>query len=507
MKSSILVAVALLSASAATAQNYIDAMRFNRNDIMGSARSQAMGSAFGALGADLTAATINPAGMASYRATELGITMGVNANTTSTSLYGFGRDEDKISVPFNQIGAAFTFGLMRNDAKGIVSSTFSIGYTRLADYNQSAVYTDVLGYNSLLDDFCASPSYIDMARDAGWVYDSFETEDGSVVDMIHNIWEMPLANGDLDMAAREGYHNVSGELVGLVDYSRYVKQRGYKGETTFAYAFNVSNRMYFGASVGIQSLYHHEKLTHHEQYFGNATLPDEMNEFKFRSELKQNGTGVNFKMGAIYRPVDMLRIGFALHSPTFFSISERYSASITDAKDFNITVPSSYGDFEYNYRSPGRMVVSLAGILGRYGILSFDYERSNHGKSKFKENDTYWSGTFDKVNDDMKAIFQKVNTFRIGAESRLMDMYYVRAGYKLTTSPLKGNATFYDYKNTAFSCGLGLRYSNIFVDLGYVHSNVESEYNVFEQKIYEDTLPTSLKQKNSNFVLTLGLRF
>lgn len=47
-----------------SAQGEVDALRFSREDLYGTARSMAMGGAFGALGGDLTGVNINPAGIA-----------------------------------------------------------------------------------------------------------------------------------------------------------------------------------------------------------------------------------------------------------------------------------------------------------------------------------------------------------------------------------------------------------------------------------------------------------
>ena len=45
-------------------QGEVDALRFSREDLLGTARAMSMGGAFGALGGDLTGVSINPAGIA-----------------------------------------------------------------------------------------------------------------------------------------------------------------------------------------------------------------------------------------------------------------------------------------------------------------------------------------------------------------------------------------------------------------------------------------------------------
>ena len=53
------------------AQNEMDAYRFSKNDLTGTARSVAMGGAFGALGGDISGIAINPAGIGAVSYTHL----------------------------------------------------------------------------------------------------------------------------------------------------------------------------------------------------------------------------------------------------------------------------------------------------------------------------------------------------------------------------------------------------------------------------------------------------
>ena len=47
------------------------------------------------------------------------------------------------------------------------------------------------------------------------------------------------------------------------------------------------------------------------------------NKFDFASiteNLTTNGGGINVKVGAIYKPVEIYRLGFAFHTPTYFHL-------------------------------------------------------------------------------------------------------------------------------------------------------------------------------------------
>lgn len=61
----------LLFSAGMYAQGEVEALKFSRHDLYGTARSMAMGGAFGALGGDITGVSINPAGIAVYRSSEV----------------------------------------------------------------------------------------------------------------------------------------------------------------------------------------------------------------------------------------------------------------------------------------------------------------------------------------------------------------------------------------------------------------------------------------------------
>lgn len=63
------------------AQNETDALRFSTLTQGGTARSNGMANAFGALGADPVAVAINPAGLGLYRTSEISFTPALDVNT------------------------------------------------------------------------------------------------------------------------------------------------------------------------------------------------------------------------------------------------------------------------------------------------------------------------------------------------------------------------------------------------------------------------------------------
>lgn len=530
-RTNIIYALALCGMIQANAQSYPDALRINQSNYEGTARSQAMGSAFGALGADLTSQSINPAGLAAYRATELGLGFGVTVSNTESNYYGFKADNDKVSVPLNVLGISFNIGnTLRENATGVLNHNVSISYSKLADYDRNSTYKDAYGYNSMLDYFCDDACYNDAYTQklslrtvdeddnpnaAWWLYSEIDDENGVIhKDVFTNVWEdvyWDTAKNQLivNKEARTDYDEY-GNPVGLIDHTQVVNEKGSKGETSFSYALNISNKVYIGTSIGIQSYRYKEEMKHYEKFFG-VTADNAFDDFEYGSELKQDGSGVNFKLGAIYVPVTPVRIGFAIHSPTFFSINERYQTWIEDAYE-NLMWYSKVGDYDYRYRTSSKFIASIAGVIGNYGIISFDYERTDHSKSKFRDSENSLSDFYDNANTQVQNALKATNTFRIGAEARVLESLYLRAGYNMQTSPYASGILIKPFKNDAFSGGFGYRNTNFFVDIAYTCRRNHTERWVLpDADIYEydpaGNEPALAETKNHKVTCTFGLRF
>lgn len=500
------MALVVFSISAiAEAQDYTDAMRFNRNDVRGTARTQAMAGAFGAVGADLTSMAINPAGMGVYRATELGLSLGVTVIKDESSYFKTKASDDRVRVPFDQIGANFSIGRIREEGGGLVCSNIFIGYNRLADYSSQQEYSDPYARNSLLDYFCFDSQKTALLT-GDIAYKAYLTND-TTGNFTYNVWEQ-YAGGGVNPNFR-----VDEDGIGLIEMRKSVKEDGSKGDIAMGYAGNIANKFYFGGSLNIRTISYENTTTHRESFRGYTVDPNSPTNFSYRSRLEQDGTGVCFNLGVIFRPVNSFRLGFALHSPTFYSISEHYSASIYNPAR-NEQVDAS-GEYEYKYRSPSRFIVSAAGIFGKVGLLSVDFERTNNARSKFKQKDNdedlKYADPFEETNRLMKdEILCATNTLRIGGELSLLSPVYIRAGYKFSTPGVENTYYVKKPKNYAYSGGVGFRFGNFFADLTYVCAVSKADHWVLpdsnQSYFYEVNMPAYLTHKMHSGVVTVGFR-
>lgn len=517
---------------AAMAQDYSDIERFGRNDAQGSARTQAMGGAYGALGADVVSGIVNPAGVGVYRASEVGVSLGVNTTKANSSTWqSFGSNVDGIGdtrVNLYQLGLVFNSSRIRQES-GVVANTFSIAYNKIADFDNSYTLHAKNSKNSLLDFFLAeesaqNPYEADLAWDAEMLFDHYEYDeqrfdengnpvfdadhnevwDHHRVNVLHSAWDFPLENDDKTEICFDPVYRGS-----LIDISRHFRDKGGKNSLNMSYAQNVANKLFWGAGVDFQWYSFDRDFTHYE-YFDREAQYGAPNYFRYIYSLSQKAFGAAFSAGVIYAPIPALRLGMAVHSPTFFSVNERYDSNFR-AGDEKVMYPESPFECDYHVTAPARGVFSVAGILGRLGIISADYELVGYKSSKFRSDDSVDDIDFEKMNQYLKEDLRNVHKVRLGAEVKPINILALRAGYKFQTSPYAEGVMYNDYLNRDISGGFGVRISNFYLDFSYVnHKTVEDAYILpYSSDYYYADAPAPYKLENvaHRVTVTVGCRF
>ena len=119
MKKYLLISSLLLAASGLQAQNptTADALRYSMDNINGTARFRAMSGAFGALGGDVSAIAVNPAGSAVFT---------YNTGTASLTSYNISNESDYFGTKsrkndnafeLNQVGGIWVFNNTNPEGK------------------------------------------------------------------------------------------------------------------------------------------------------------------------------------------------------------------------------------------------------------------------------------------------------------------------------------------------------------------------------------------------------
>ena len=525
------------------AQDAFDVLQMSQTELRGTSRFQSMAGAFGALGGDLSVLTQNPGGIGVYRSSDLGITLSLDFNNTKAGV-------DKMNQTNFNVNNVGYIGAIRLDNETLPNLNFGFSYNRLHSYNRH--------YVGGVADIPTSMS--------NFVADEFVNVRGlNVEDLLYGDNFNPYFDGYAPWAAvtmfdsptrTNGYVGIindrgDGMMQGLFGEGTWgdgyyeVEERGHADEYNIAFGGNFADKVYWGLDFGILDLDFTSFQAYEEELENPYIMMDDEDllysdisndhtsaDWGIYNYLHTKGTGVNFKLGLIWRPNQFLRVGAAFHTPTYYDMRDTYRVS-TSLKGYqysnllyNASKESNDG---YNYSgsytisTPWRFMGSLAGVIGTRGIVSFDYEYVANQTMRIGDDR---GNNYPDVTDNVKYYFNPSHIFRLGAEYRVNPSFSLRAGYSCKTTQVKDGVDKYDYNiatvgtNPAYqydnnvqylTCGVGYRHKGFYTDLSYVHKMRNSVYNAFspinDEFGYEPNVSADVKDRNHRVSLTLGVRF
>lgn len=488
MKKIIIVSLLIFASFWGFSQNEVDAFRFSEAFYSGTARSMSMGGAFGALGADLSTASTNPAGIGVYRHSSMTFAPSINMSNTEASYSGSTVHNDKLSMMFNNAGV--TFGVRDKDNQ-IKAVNFAFGYNRYNNFAQNENISGINNSGSMLDALMyeANGTHPDDLS-SFTTYPAWDT------------WLLDTVPGTLNYN-NPLYWGLEGEETPKYGetQTKTSQIKGGAGETFFTGAINYNDFLYLGATVGIQSFSYTSMSVYTEENFQDW---DDLNSFTYTENLTDNGTGVNFKFGFLLRPFDFLRLGGAVHTPTYFDIRDNYYTSVEshwnspDANgyyDYQSSSPSN--DYNFHLLTPMRLIGNTGLIIGKHALVGFDYEYVDYSSMRLSANDYM----FTDENQNIREQFQATHNFKGGLELR-MGMMSLRGGYAYFGNPYaNGNS----YEKSQITGGIGFSSNNVFVDFAYIHDL--HTYNVFLYNGYTDEPVPEITKTNGIVNVTMGLRF
>ena len=457
------------------AQNQVDALRYSEFVYGGTARSLAMGNAFGALGADFSALSTNPAGIGIYKVSEISITPSIYTGKTNSLYQGNSGDDIKYNFNLSNAGVVFTVIPKKENSewKGV---QFGFGVNRVANFNNAIVIEGANSETSILNSYLSNAQGVEPQD-----LNPFSTE------MAFNTYLIDT------MGSLTNY--ISAVPAGGTLQSKMIETSGSINELVLSLGGNYNDKLYLGATFGFPYLRYYENSTYREVDASDTIVG--FKEMSLHEDLETEGTGFNFKFGMIYRITDWVRIGAAVHTPTFYNLKDNWSKDISASYDngAQYTSESPKGSFDYELNTPLRAIGSVAFIIGKYALISADYEFVDYSDARLRSRDYKF---FDE-NNTITALYTATSNIRAGVEVRLAPIS-IRGGYQLNFSPYDNN--YNDGQRMAFSGGIGLRDKKYFIDLGYVYSMKSEDYYLYTGA------PVVVNDFSShNFLLTLGFKF
>lgn len=485
MKKIMILGMLLAGSMLATAQNEVDALRFSQSHYQGTARSMAMGGAFGALGADFSALSTNPAGLGLYRSSEFTFTPEISTGKTGSTYNGMFGEDSRTNLGISNLGFVVTNPV----ASGKSSSPwkyyqFAFGMNRTNSFSNRSYIRGDNPDNSLVD------VYLDRV----WDYYPDEIENAFPFD-IYPAWYVYV----IDTFSVNGLWDYTSPVPqGGIRQQQLQKTWGSNSEWLFAGSANLNDRVFFGATLGMPYIRYFEE-TRYTEYDVADTIPF-FDEWNYNETRETRGWGINLKVGVIAWPIDWLRVGAAFHTPTYFYGLKDVWYTSTDAQlgpDYN-RKDSPTGEYEYELSTPLKAIGSIAFIIGKYGSVSADYEFVDYSNMKLRAQDY----NFNTENDVIDQLYGSTANLRLGTEWRASNFSF-RGGYSIYGSPYaQGNES--EYKSYSFGIGYGER--DFSLDLAYVHGERSRDYYLYSTENFSTT-PISQTFTNNQFALTARFRF
>lgn len=499
MKRFVLIVSLILLSSSIAAQDLMDGFRMSRTDLAGTARFVSMSGAFGALGGDLSALEVNPAGSTIFLNNSGAFSFDLGYNRVETGFGDIERGFDssrRTTFDIPQGGAVFVFN--NNDKSSAVNKlSFGMNYQRTLNH-ESRLSAFGRTNESIGDYFIGRAQgftegdlqagsgqsltnrYLELGRTLGFgAQEAYLAYESFLID--------PTSNGNWQSNALAGANGFYNDML--------IREQGFNGKLMFNFGMELMEKLSLGMNVNMHFMNYRRGTDYLEINNGNG----EIQEINYFNELRTNGGGFSLQFGAIYKATSNLRLGLAYHSPTWFRLEdelEQFLTTDSDALGFSSAAPNAILFFPgYRFQTPSKTTLSAAYIFGQNGLLSLDYTREDFSNQRFR------SSGFGEVNEMFRNVFQATNSLNFGGEWRL-GMTSLRAGYHYSESPFADNFVFGD--TNGYSLGIGFNFGNSALDFAFrrtfIDRNDEFVQTGIQQRAFvENTL--------TNFFLTYSFGF
>lgn len=520
MKKIIISIIAILSIGSVAAQSELDAVKYVRDDIQGTARYMSMAGAFGALGGDASAIKDNPAGLGIFRSNEVSFTLNTQIQNSTSTWSNIKATDNMVRTKFNNFSYIIAYPTWRQQAgqtSGLLGMNVGFTYNKLKSLDRSI--------NIQGGEMQARLPYM-MAELAAKTGVTNENEMGNFANTSVG-WLSALGYNDYLINMYDvgwltdfGYSGSNVPQNVIPSYSLH--ERGYIDEYGITWSGNFSNRFYLGIGVNVQSMGYDLDSKYSE------VLADKSHSFTLRNIYSSNGFGFNVSIGGLLKITNNLRASAAIHTNTVMFLNEQYFPNLD-----GIT-PDEAGKYSYTVNRPFSANLGLAYIFGKKGLLSAEYVFTDYKDTYYADNNISKTD-FQEENDGMKNMFLNGHTIKIGGEYRITNNISVRAGYALQTSmvdaqkadkpmwdnSLRTDAEYFVPKNTNyFSIGIGYQGSGWFLDLAWMHRRAAETFMPFSAQYQVDydydthefvnipmPKPADISIINNNIIATFGLRF
>jgi len=472
------------------AQNEMDALRFSEIDWQGTARFMGAGKAFGAVGAEFSALSTNPASIGLYKKIDITFTPLAISIFKNKSSYN-GTTNLGQAVRGNIGNAGIVVPLPGISSTQWKKFPIAFGFNRINNFNNTFTI-EGRNHGATIGSVFAAAAEGLHTKDI----DFWKTEQWAA-------WESYLINpyNPMDSNCTSYYPAYLGKDM---LHKTTVSQRGGIDEMLFSFGANFNDKLFFGLTMGIPFINYLEDRTFTEtndkKYYDTCAFRS----LKMHDKLTVRATGINLKLGVIYQPFDFMRVGVAFHTPTFYGnmrdyLERKISFTGIDHKGVSFEKEESYTNtFNYSLTTPLRAMANVAFFIAKRAFISAEYEFADYRMASMYSEDY----NFSNENRAIENKYAFSHIARIGAELSITQAFAVRAGYNYVSSPYKSKIN--DASKHYVSAGFGFKTAFLYGDLAYTYNTSNENYWMFDPEFVN-----TVKQKfiTHRIIMTLGVKF
>ena len=519
------------------------AKMFSQPTTTGSARFQAIGGNHSALGADVSSAAGNPAGLGFFTRSEFSFTPAYQSISNS-SIYAIepNRTTNSNVNNFNIANIGVVFGGSEPTYREGWRGSFAISYSRQNTLFNNINFSGTGATSSITDSYAES---VNRQIQSG--------------DLTQNGLLSGLNNGAPNNFPSSASLYYWGYLINAVNNSNTpfsgiepnskvnqnfdFQSTGRVSQWTIAYGGTSNEHFYIGGSLGIPS-YRYEAVKNFSETYQTY---QEIKGFTDTRLLTSSGSGINLTIGAIIKPSDKIRFGLTVVTPTWYDVDETSSTSLNVNVDpnkginlganpdqtiltrlgtvgyktvkkgtdiFITSIPKlsteTYQD-NYQLRTPLKISGGTAVFFKKKGFISADIEYVAYKGMNISTQDQNSPiiGDLENSTQNVKLFYNNVLNMKVGGEYRMGNVS-LRGGVNFLQNPY---STAFDRSKTIdrsqmiYSTGIGYRTSEFYVDVTGIYGSTQASYTPYSLASSSDFASAKINNSYVKGLVSFGVFF
>lgn len=495
-----LLLTVLFVATQSRAQGLSDGVRLMRDPLPVGARNAGMNNSLIAGVNDYTALAINPAAIAPIDFREFGLTLYHRAHQSDASFLGSATNTKLGSTDLGSLGFAFKVPTEQGHL------AFGISYDRVLDYSNRYGFSAVNESTSFLN----TRGFID---DPGKL--STETFD-EYKDYLntYNLAYATYLTNDLDSLNTA----LTTRLTSGLQESGTVTEEGGLNALRIGGGVDVAEGLALGATLNVLfGNYDYRRVFHITDVNGRfsgegGAPPSGFTSATITDTRTQDQTGLNLKLGLLAYPLDFMRFGLTIETPTWYTVEDNFyrqgASFFANGESFRSSAdqePVTVNDYDVVTPIKLGAGVMFTGYNATFTASAQYYSASD---LHFENSDADLQDLNNRTPIDLNSVF----SWSVGAEYviPLVGVAF-RAGFGIEPSPYSFDIAS-DYDVQTFSVGASMLLSkSIAVEAAYRNARFTTDHVVYSDRTPDGEQARAIIDSDlvtrSEISLTFGYRF